>query len=128
MQRLLTCCFVAIIASPALAEGCGHDVGTEPGPLAAQFAGGADCGHEAEACRWTFDLGVPASRALFEEMRDGIGACSDVEAGERDQGVNHPDFYDAWVFPMALSNVMVSIKDKSALSKTYVVLRFLPKP
>lgn len=117
---------IGLNAAPVWADLCDHDVVVDPSTLAAQFAEGADCGHEALACRWTFDLGAPGSRTLFEDMRVGMGACSDLDAAERDQGVNHPDFYDAWVFPMVSLRVMVSIKDKSALGETYVVLRLLP--
>ena len=122
----LGCFLIGLNALPAWADLCNPDDAADPSTFAGQFAQGADCGHEALACRWTFDLGAPASRALFEDMRARIGACSKLDRAERDQGVNHPDFYDAWVFPLAATKVMVSIKDKSALEKTYVVLRLLP--
>ena len=82
----------------------------------------ADCASEPGACRWTFDLGTPQSRDIYDGLRAALAGCSDARP-ERDQGVNHPDFYDAWAFQIDGARVTLSIKDKSALGKTYVVLR-----
>ncbi|NNE78647.1 MAG: hypothetical protein HKN18_00105 [Silicimonas sp.] len=85
-----------------------------------------DCETEPDACRWTFDLGAPVSRELFEVLRARLAECPNLRAASRDQGVNHPDFYDAWVFRFAREAFSLSIKDKSGLRRTFVVLRQVP--
>ena len=85
----------------------------------------ADCESEAQACRWSFELGDTGSRGLFKDLVDSIGACSTLTSKLHDTGVNHPDFYDAWVFDFPTGSLSVSLKDKSALGQTFVVLRRL---
>ena len=86
----------------------------------------ADCTFENHACRWSFDLGVPQSRQVFETLRADLAQCPDLIDATRDDGVNHPDFYDAWAFRFPGMALSLSIKDKSALESTFVVLRALP--
>ena len=62
------------------------------------------------------------SRGSFEALTQKLATCTDVPP-VRDQGVNHPDFYDAWAFIIDGAPVTLSIKDKTALGKTFVVLR-----
>lgn len=88
----------------------------------------ADCDTEPGACRWSFALGDPTSRALFENMRMQLDACPGRIGIEQDKGVNHPDFYDAWIFEFGDTALSVSLKDKAALKKTFVVVRSLPRP
>ena len=92
-----------------------------------EAASGFDCKSEPGACRATFDLGVPASRETYEALRREIATCPGLVAAEQDQGVNHPDFYDAWAYTLPDGAMTLSIKDKSALGKTFVVLRRLPQ-
>ena len=83
---------------------------------------GFDCDSEPGVCRGTFDLADPGSRDSFEALTQKLATCTDVPP-VRDQGVNHPDFYDAWAFIIDGAPVTLSIKDKTALGKTFVVLR-----
>jgi len=87
-----------------------------------------ECDGEERACRWTFTLGADGSRTLFDELRSRLEACPDMAGMTRDQGVNHPDFYDAWIFQFADAALSVSIKDKAALGQTFVVLRTVKLP
>lgn len=107
-----------LVAGPALAD-CA---------LPKTFALGstADCGSEPDVCRWTFALGDAASRANYDDLQSRIKACAVPINATRDQGVNHPDFYDAWIYEFEDGRLSVSIKDKSALGQTFVVLRRLP--
>ena len=87
-----------------------------------QVVSGFDCETEPGVCRGTFDLGAPQSRSDFEALTKRLTACASA-APVRDKGVNHPDFYDAWAFAVEGGEITLSIKDKSALGKTFVVLR-----
>ena len=122
-MRLLVVFTAGLIGGPVLAE-CAM-----PKRHVAAALGGsvADCGSEPGVCRWTFQLGDAASRETYEALRVGIRACGEPMSAIRDQGVNHPDFYDAWVYRFDDGGLSLSIKDKAALGETYVVLRHLPK-
>lgn len=73
-------------------------------------------------CRWTQALQAPGSRDAFAAMGAEIRACR-PETEERDDAVNHPDFYDAFAFGFGTVRVSLSIKDKSGLQATYVTFR-----
>ena len=81
-----------------------------------------------QACRWSYALGEPQSRDFFESLRSNLSNCPSLTEITHDAGVNHPDFYDAWVFDLPASQVFIALKDKSALSATYVTLRVRPLP
>lgn len=115
----VACVVVLILASPAVALCC------DLRSLQTDAAQGADCDSEPGACRWTFALGEPASRDLFAKIQDELGQCPNLINRARDQGVNHPDFYDAWVFEFPDATFSVSLKDKAALRQSFVVLREL---
>ena len=85
--------------------------------------GEPDCAAEEQACRWRFDLGRPVSRDAFEVLRGHLADCPDLIGQVRDAGVNHPDFYDAWLFRFATGALTLSVKDKHALGSTFVTLR-----
>lgn len=84
----------------------------------AQLPGSPDCDVTGKAghCRWTFAFRAPEAQALFSQLVDGA-ACWDLE---RDEGVNHPDSYDAVLVSTANGAVRISIKDKAALGQTLV--------
>ena len=73
--------------------------------------------HRAEQAYETFD-------AFVEAAHDCIGPQATVHS---DQGVNHPDFYDARRFEMKEAEVSVSVKDKGALGRTFVFIRVRSK-
>ena len=73
--------------------------------------------HRAEQAYETLD-------AFVEAAHDCIGPQATVHS---DQGVNHPDFYDARRFEMKEAEVSVSVKDKGALGRTFVFIRVRSK-
>ena len=70
-------------------------------------------------------LGDEMSRTVYDKVVASYKTCSDWQSVEQDKGVNHPDYYDAWMFHGDVGGFSVSIKDKSVLGKTFVVLRLL---
>lgn len=75
-------------------------------------------------CAWEFPQRAPAAAARFEGFVDEMTDC----LGERarlyeDQSVNHPDSYSLRGFELPQAEVSVSVKDKSALGKTFVFIR-----
>ncbi len=135
LKSLTTAAYLIAISTKAGATGlCAALPLADPGALAATFAGQVgfqDCAMSPEggahtACRWEFDLGNAPSRQAFAGLADRLDACPGLLAAERDQGVNHPDFYDAWHYRFDTSEITLSIKDKAALGATYVVLRLRP--
>jgi len=75
-------------------------------------------------CGWAFSYRSPAAAQAFEHLlvtvADCLGAAARVTA---DKTVNHPDFYDLQTFQFEGQEIGVSLKDKAALSETYVFLR-----
>ena len=125
--RLLVA-ILALSLIPALAAAC-EDVTTGvPRGLAERVAlapQNLSCDLVDRSCRWSFGLGDAVSRALFDTLVETMRACPDFESAIRDSGVNHPDFYDAWAIQIGEQGFSVSIKDKSALQQTFVVLRIM---
>lgn len=81
------------------------------------------------ACSWQFQLGAPEAaetyRDVFLALSDCLGPAATVA---RDQGVNHPDYYDAYLIEFPAYRLTLSIKDKSALGTTFVTLRAYSEP
>ena len=71
-------------------------------------------------CAWGFAFRDDAANASFAEMNDAIAQCFDGTATPEDDGVNHPDSYSQIRHDTDQAVWRVSLKDKSALSKTYV--------
>ncbi len=80
-------------------------------------------------CSWAFDYRVPEASQAFEHLVKSVGQCmGDDAAITADLNVNHPDFYDLQTFELGGQEIAVSLKDKAALSQTYVFLRItLPR-
>lgn len=98
-----------------------------PPPL----AGAEDCavtrslaGSKAYHCAWGFAYRDAGAAAAFEAIDRSLQACF----GERarmsgDDRVNHPDSYDLRRYRLGEVEVALSLKDKSALSRTYIFVR-----
>lgn len=72
-------------------------------------------------CTWEFQHRDVSAYEVFEELGQQLKSCVGGDAIlSNDQGVNHPDFYDARIFQLDDVKVAVSVKDKSALGATYV--------
>ena len=75
-------------------------------------------------CGWAFSYRVPDARQAFDDLVNSVTDCLGPAARTvTDQDVNHPDYYDLQTFRLNGREIGVSLKDKAALSKTYVFLR-----
>ena len=80
-------------------------------------------------CSWQFPLGEPAAAATYDDVHTALTGCLGKAATvTRDQGVNHPDYYDAYLIQLPAHRLTLSIKDKSALGITFVTLRVYSEP
>lgn len=89
----------------------------------------ADCtrslelgGTRAVTCGWPFAYRDAQAVAAFERLLTDVGACGTV-AGRDDARVSHPDSYDLRMFRVGEAEINVSLKDKGALSETWLFLR-----
>ena len=75
-------------------------------------------------CTWAFEYRDPAAQAAFDMLGAAIAEClgPKVQMTE-DKDVNHPDFYALQSFRAEGHMAAVSLKDKAALSETFVFLR-----
>ncbi|MEP2889464.1 hypothetical protein [Tateyamaria sp.] len=80
-------------------------------------------------CGWPFAYRAPQAADTFEGLVVAVTQClGDGAIVTTDLNVNHPDFYDLQTFRIGGQEIGVSLKDKAALSETYVFLRVtLPK-
>ena len=81
-------------------------------------------GSKAYHCAWEFAYRATAANDRFNAFDRSLRQCFGNRAQTRkDQWVNHPDFYDLRQYRLEQVDVSVSIKDKSAMQKTYVFIR-----
>ena len=75
-------------------------------------------------CGWAFPYRAAAAKQAFEHLvaavADCVGAAAQLQKG---LNINHPDYYDLQTFRLEGQEFGVSLKDKAALSETYVFLR-----
>ena len=119
---------LAIGFTPTLASACKAVGDDAPRGLVSNLALAPQvlsCDTADRSCRWSFALGDPVSRSVFDALIEYMRACPTFAKAVRDTGVNHPDFYDAWSIQTEDQGFTISIKDKSALQQTYVVLRVM---
>ncbi len=75
-------------------------------------------------CGWAFAYRAPRARDAFDRLMRSVAAClGEGAAVTTDLDVNHPDYYDLQTFQSGGQEIGVSLKDKAALSETYVFLR-----
>ncbi len=75
-------------------------------------------------CMWEYEYRQPEASKTFGEMVRLLKDCLGHNATtRRDQPVNHPDFYDQLSFQTGDIEIALSIKDKSALQKTFTFVR-----
>lgn len=83
----------------------------------------SDSGANAYHCIWGFPYRDVAASAFFGAVDADLRGCfADSARFAADQGVNHPDTYDQRRYGLDDVVVTVSLKDKSALGRTYVFL------
>lgn len=75
-------------------------------------------------CVWEFSYRAAEAEKTFTYFDETLQRCfADRARVEHDQPVNHPDSYRLQQYQVGPVTVSVSLKDKSALQKTYVFLR-----
>ncbi len=75
-------------------------------------------------CGWEFPHRAQQAYDTFDEFVRGVSDCIGQQATlHRDQSVNHPDFYALRRYETEQAEVSVSVKDKSALGRTFVFIR-----
>lgn len=73
-------------------------------------------------CAWPFDYRSDAATNAFLSLVEAVATCaSPIE--QTGPAVSHPDSYDLRQFAHPGGIISVSLKDKGALSETYVFLR-----
>ena len=79
---------------------------------------------DAYFCAWDFPYRAPKADQTFARFNQSAQTCfDDLTALDADQPVNHPDSYDLRQYRLGDINLSVSLKDKTALQKTYVFIR-----
>lgn len=73
-------------------------------------------------CAWPFAYRSGQGASAFDAMLTEVGDCA-VQIPTEPSRVNHPDSYDLRQFRLVDATVSVSLKDKSALARTYLFLR-----
>ncbi len=80
-------------------------------------------GARAYHCAWSYPFRDGSVAAAFAGHTKMLQQCfGETVEISRDQAVNHPDFYDQRHYRMGEVAVTLSVKDKTALQKTYVFL------
>lgn len=75
-------------------------------------------------CGWEFPYRAKHGYDRFDAFVRGVNACIGQRATlHSDQSVNHPDYYALRRYETEQAEVSVSVKDKSALSRTFVFIR-----
>ena len=75
-------------------------------------------------CMWEYGYRNPEVYDAFGEMNRMLKEClGEYATARRDQPVNHPDYYEQVMFQSGDVEIALSIKDKSALQKTFAFLR-----
>ncbi|MCP5071700.1 MAG: hypothetical protein GY947_00185 [Rhodobacteraceae bacterium] len=76
-------------------------------------------------CSWSFAYRADEATAAYARATKIARTClTDNAVATVDQGVSHPDYYEATHFPVAGGDLAVSLKDKAALQTTLVFVRF----
>jgi hypothetical protein len=107
----------------------GFDGAQDTGDLTA-LPGADECGLSDELggmrryhCVWEFGYRQSEAYEAFDRMHQMLHRCLRADVTEtRDQPVNHPDFYERVSYRTGSIEVSVSIKDKSALQRTFAFI------
>jgi len=88
----------------------------------------AETGTRGSACQWTYDYRDASAIDHARALQTTITACHPGLTAPEDTLVNHPDSYELWEWETETGTFAVSVKDKAALQKTLVFLRFERAP
>ena len=85
----------------------------------------SETGARSHHCRWPFEYRDVQANNSFKVILSAFQNCyAGDNAPTKDQDVNHPDYYDLRSFQTANGTLFLSLKDKGALQKTYLFIRF----
>lgn len=118
-DTLLSCAELEALVVQAAGDGDVSINGVAPVECTRSLALG---GGRSVDCAWAFAYRSEAAMIAFEQMASDIVVCA-MPLGADDPDVSHPDSYDLRQFTMGDAVVSLSLKDKGALSETYVFLR-----
>ena len=115
VERLMADASSGFAASPALAEASDCEV-TATGKK------------RVYQCSWEHPHRAAEAYAHYDAFVQELDGCLGPQTTPvADQSVNHPDFFALRRYPMPGADVSVSVKDKSALNRTFVFLRIQAK-
>ncbi|MEM9139173.1 MAG: hypothetical protein AAGB15_05025 [Pseudomonadota bacterium] len=83
---------------------------------------GAD-GATERHCRWDFPYRADAAVERLAALQEAAKACLGAAPVPVEPGVNHPDSFDQHIYALEGLEISLSLKDKAALSQTFVFLR-----
>ena len=122
-----------VLAQPSAAAECLMLEALEAFANTGTTPSGATCstyqtatGAKGVSCYWTSAFRDKKGLLFADELWATLSTC---RAGERlgpDQIVNHPDSYDLREWRTLSGTYAISVKDKGALNRTLVFLRFAP--
>lgn len=80
-------------------------------------------GGSSDDCYWRFEYRSERAIAGFAKLASLLKACSTQLVSEAEPGVNHPDSYEQLQATYSTVELSLSLKDKAALSESYIFLR-----
>ena len=83
-----------------------------------------EAGRAGASCHWGFPYRDDAALTTASEIWAEIQACIDGQIVAEDAAVNHPDSYDLRIWQSGAETFAVAVKDKAALNRTLVFLRW----
>lgn len=81
----------------------------------------SETGKAEDFCAWRFEQSDPSAQTIFSNHVSALENCA--QALPSDQRVNHPDSYDLRVFTLDAQTISISLKEKFALSASYIFIR-----
>ena len=74
-------------------------------------------------CRWDYGYRATDAFELLRTLNTEIEQCLGVQSRKIEDGVNHPDTYEQRLYRLGEINISLSLKDKAALSQSFVSLQ-----
>ena len=74
-------------------------------------------------CRWDFGYRATEAAELLRTINIEVQRCFGLQSRKIEDGVNHPDTYEQRLYRLGGINISLSLKDKAALSQSFVSLQ-----
>lgn len=114
------------VASGTTSPNLAHDLGSLAIGSPSRCDHALELGGKAVFCIWEHAFRDKAAQQRFQVLEKIIGECGwDAARESAEKPVNHPDSYWVRSFQRDRDRLMISVKDKSQLNKTLVVVRLL---